>query len=43
MKKTLLSYGVTADDFKIFQTILVNSLANAITNIFSKKTANSTI
>jgi hypothetical protein len=43
MKKTLLSYGVTEDDFKVFQTILVNSLANVITNIFSKKTANSTI
>jgi hypothetical protein len=38
MKKVLLSYGVTEDDFKIFQAILVNSLANAITNIFSKKT-----
>jgi len=36
MKKTLISYGVTEDDFKIFQAILVNSLANAITNIFSK-------
>ena len=36
MKKTLISYGVSEDDFKIFQAILVNSLANAITNIFSK-------
>jgi hypothetical protein len=40
MKKVLLSYGVTEDDFKVFQTILVNSLANVITNIFSKKTSN---
>jgi hypothetical protein len=37
MKKILLSYGVNEDDFKVFQTILVNSLANVITNIFSKK------
>lgn len=37
MKKVLLSYSVTEDDFKIFQTILVSSLANVITNIFSKK------
>jgi hypothetical protein len=37
MKKILLSYGVTEDDFKIFQTILVSSLATAITNIFSRK------
>jgi hypothetical protein len=43
MKKVLLSYGVTEDDFKVFQTILVNSLADVITNIFSKKTANSTM
>ena len=42
MKKILLSYGVTEDDFKVFQTILVNSLSDVITNIFSKKTANST-
>jgi hypothetical protein len=37
MKKILLSYGVTEDDFKVFQTILVSSLATAITNIFSRK------
>ena len=37
MKKILLSYGVIEDDFKVFQTILVNSLADVITNIFSKK------
>ena len=35
-KKTiLLAYGVTEQDFKVFQDIIVNSLANIITDAFN--------
>ena len=37
MKKTLLSYGVTEDDFKVFQSILVSGLATSIASIFQRK------
>jgi hypothetical protein len=38
MKKTLLSYGVTEDDFQVFQSLLANSIFNTISSIFQKKT-----
>lgn len=37
-KAILLNYGVTEEDFKVFQDVIVNSLANIITDSFNIKT-----
>lgn len=34
-KQILLNYGVTSDDFDVFQTFIVNKLSDIITDIFS--------
>ena len=34
-KAILLTYGVTEQDFKVFQDVIVNSLANIITDVFN--------
>lgn len=40
MKKTLLSYGVKEEDFQVFQSLLANSIFDAISNIFNRKDNN---